>query len=127
MQTTLWGIAKRAKREPEARFRDLYRLLNVDNLRDCYQDLRRTSASGVDGITWVDYGEQLEENLCDLVQRLKAKRYQAKWVRRKHIPKGNGKTRPLGIPAIEDKIVQLGVSRILQSIYEEDVTAKSLN
>jgi RNA-directed DNA polymerase len=120
MQPTLLGIANRARKEPKARFRDLYRLLNEDNLRQCFHDLRRNAASGVDGMTWGDYGEHLDENLRDLVQRLKGKRYQAKWVRRKHIPKGGGKTRPLGIPAIEDKIVQLGVSKILQSIYEED-------
>jgi RNA-directed DNA polymerase len=105
MPSMLSGIAKRAKKEPEARFRDLYRLLNADNLRLAFLELRRNAAVGVDGVTWEAYGEKLESHLHDLVQRLKEKRYRAQLVRRKHIPKGDGKTRPLGIPALEDKIV----------------------
>jgi RNA-directed DNA polymerase len=120
LPTTLQGIAKRARREPGARFRNLYGLLNVEALGESYRSLRRNAASGVDGVTWEQYGERLGANLLDLEKRLKEKRYRAKQVRRKHIPKGNGKTRPLGIPALEDKIVQHAASRILQSIYEED-------
>jgi group II intron reverse transcriptase/maturase len=120
MPTSLRGIADRARKDKKARFRDLYRMLNVENLRECFYLLRRQAAPGVDGVSVADYEEKLEANLHDLVQRLKKKRYRAKLLRRKHIPKGEGKTRPLGIPALEDKIVQMAVSRILQSIYEAD-------
>lgn len=120
MPTSLRGIANRARREKAARFRDLYRLLNRDNLRHCFRALRKDAAAGVDRVTYADYAKGLEDNLEDLVERLKGKRYRAKLVRRRHIPKGDGKKRPLGIPALEDKLLQLAVSRILNAIYEED-------
>jgi RNA-directed DNA polymerase len=120
MPTSLRGIANRAIREPEHRFGDLYRLLNEQNLRWCFYQLRRRSAPGVDKVTFEQYERNLEDNLADLVERLKGKRYRAKLVRRKHIPKGNGKTRPLGIPALEDKLLQLAAAKILSAIYEGD-------
>lgn len=118
MPTSLRGIANRSRRDPGARFGDLYRLLNKDNLRECFGELRKSAAPGVDKVTVREYGENLEENLADLVERLKKGSYRAKRVRRKHIPKGNGKTRPLGIPAVEDKLLQLAVKKILEAIYE---------
>lgn len=120
MPTSLQGIANRARRDSKARFRDLYRLLNEDNLKLCFKELRKSAAPGVDKVTVQAYGENLDANVADLVGRLKGKRYKAKLVRRKHIPKGKGKTRPLGIPVVEDKLLQLAVTKILTAIYEAD-------
>jgi len=98
----------------------LYRRLNQDVLRLCFYRLRKDAASGVDGVTFQEYEKNLEANLTDLVGRLKRKAYRARMVRRKYIPKGNGKMRPLGIPALEDKLVQMAVTQILLAIYEVD-------
>ncbi|MCC5789529.1 MAG: group II intron reverse transcriptase/maturase [Opitutales bacterium] len=100
--------------------RNLYGLLTESNLRLCYEGLRKNAAPGVDRVTVREYGKNLDENLADLVKRLKQRRYRAKLVRRKHIPKGDGKTRPLGIPAVEDKLLQLCVTKILSAIYETE-------
>jgi group II intron reverse transcriptase/maturase len=118
MQTSLRGIADRARRDKKARFGNLYGLLNDANLRDCFYQLRKKAAPGVDGITFEQYEANLDTNLAKLVERLVLKRYHAKLVRRKYIPKANGKLRPLGIPALEDKLLQLAVARILEAIYE---------
>jgi len=120
MQTSLRGIAGRARRDKKARFRNLYGMLNEANLRWCFYKLNRKSAAGIDKVTFKEYEKDLETNLTDLVGRLKQKRYRARLVRRKYIPKPNGKSRPLGIPALEDKLLQMAVSKILVSIYEED-------
>jgi RNA-directed DNA polymerase len=120
MRTSLRGIANRARRDRKARFRDLYRLLNEANLRDCFYELRKSAAPGVDGVTFEDYERDLDANLADLVRRLVAKRYRAKLVRRKYIPKATGKFRPLGIPALEDKLLQMAAARVLEAIYEQD-------
>ena len=125
LPTSLRGIADRARREPQARMRNLYGLLDEANLRLCYEGLRTSAAPGVDRVTVRMYGEQLDENLKDLVGRLKRKSYRAKLVRRKHIPKGDGKTRPLGIPAVEDKLLQLCVTKILTAIYETEFLDQS--
>ena len=119
-QTSLRGIAKRAQTRKTHRFRDLYREINVVMLHACWQDLNKKAASGVDGVTAADYESNLESNIDDLVKRLKAKRYRAKLVRRHYIPKANGQKRPLGIPALEDKLVQLACSKLLTAIYEQD-------
>jgi len=120
MQTYLRGIANRARKDRRARFRHLYSLLNEDNLRWCFYQLRKDAAPGVDEVTFEQYERNLEENLGELVRRLKQKGYRAKLVRRRYIPKGNGKWRPLGIPALEDKLLQVAVARILTAIYEAD-------
>lgn len=120
MQTSLRGIANRARQDKEARFGNLCGLLSVDNLRMCFYGLRKNAATGIDGVTFEEYEERLEENLTELVESLKAKRYRAKLVRRRNIPKGGGKMRPLGIPALEDKVVQRACAEILKAIYEED-------
>lgn len=120
MQTSLRGIANRARSDRKARFRDLYRLLNEENLRGCFYQLRKTAAPGVDQVTFVEYEQNLDANVANLVERLKEKRYRAKLVRRKYIPKGNGKFRPLGIPALEDKLLQMAVAQVLTAIYEGD-------
>lgn len=120
MQTSLRGIANRAHRDKKARFGGLYRLLNEENLRSCFYQLRRSAAPGVDKVTFEEYERELDTNLADLVGRLKTNRYRAKLVRRKYIPKPNGKLRPLGIPALEDKLLQVAAARILEAIYEQD-------
>jgi len=120
MQTSLRGIAERAKRDRKARFRNLYGLLDEENLRWCFHQLRRSAAPGVDRVSFGQYEANLEDNLRDLVGRLRRKAYRAKLVRRKWIPKAGGKLRPLGIPALEDKLLQLAAARILESIYEQD-------
>jgi len=119
-QTYLRAIAEKARSQPQYRFRDLYRQLNEEVLRLCFYRLRKEAASGVDGVTFQEYEGHLEENLKDLVQRLKTKRYRARLVRRKYIPKGGGKFRGLGIPVLEDKIVQMAAAQLLLAIYEED-------
>jgi group II intron reverse transcriptase/maturase len=120
MSTFLQGLAKKAHEQPKHRFGNLYELLNEDFLYECWRDIRKDAAYGVDRVSAEDYEQNLDENIHDLVERLKRKQYRAKLVRRQYIPKGNGKLRPLGIPAVEDKLLQLAVTRILQAIYEQD-------
>ncbi len=118
--TSLRGIANRAKACKHHRFRDLYRTLNAEFLLHCWGDLNKSAASGVDEMTAEAYEQDLEENIQALVERLKTKRYRAKLVRRCYIAKENGKQRPLGIPALEDKLVQLACAKLLAAIYEQD-------
>jgi len=121
MQTSLRGIANRAANDKRHRFGDLYRLLNVANLKESFFKLRKDAATGIDGVTFEEYERDLDQNLSDLVSRLKTKRYRAKLIRRKLIPKpGSKKKRPLGIPVLEDKILQRAVADILSAIYEQD-------
>jgi RNA-directed DNA polymerase len=120
MQTFLQGIAKKAQAQPKHRFGNLYELLNETFLKECWRDIRKDAAYGVDRVSAEDYEQHLDENIHNLVERLKQKQYRAKLVRRQYIPKGNDQWRPLGIPATEDKLLQLAVTRILQAIYEQD-------
>src|SRR5213593_473593 len=120
VQTSLLGIAKKARSEKRYRFRNLYRELNEELLRDSWRLLRKDAALGVDQVSATEYEANLDENIQQLVERLKRKSYRAKLVRRHYIPKGEGKLRPLGIPAIEDKLLQLAVKRLLEAIYEQD-------
>jgi group II intron reverse transcriptase/maturase len=118
-------IANRAKARKHHRFRDLYRELNADFLKSCWGDLNKKAASGVDGVTAEAYQEHLDANIQNLAERLKTKKYRTKLVRRCYIPKENGKERPLGIPALEDKLVQLACAKLLTAIYEEDFVENS--
>ena len=120
-QTFLRAIAEKAYKDKQHRFGDLYRWLNQDVLRRCFYRLRKDAASGVDRVTFQEYEKNLEANLTDLVGRLKRKAYRARLVRRKNIPKGHtGKLRPLGIPVLEDKLLQVAATQILLAIYEVD-------
>ena len=118
--TSLQGIAIRAKACQHQRFRNLYQLLNAELLRESWGDLNKDADSGVDGVTAEEYQKDLASNIEALAERLKTKRYRAKLVRRCYIPKENGKQRPLGIPALEDKLVQLACGKVLNAIYEQD-------
>jgi len=120
MPTFLQGIANKAQAQPQHRFGNLYELLNEAYLKECWHDIRKDAAYGVDRVSAQDYEQHLDDNIHDLVERLKRKQYRAKLVRRVYIPKGDNRWRPLGIPAIEDKLLQLAVTRILQAIYEQD-------
>jgi len=118
--TKLALISPRAQKEPECQFTSLAHLLNTGFLKQCYFGLGRDRASGIDRVTWKGYGEQLDENLEDLVERMKAKRYKPLPAKRVYIPKDEHSVRPLGLPALEDKIVQKGIAWILEAIYEAD-------
>jgi RNA-directed DNA polymerase len=118
--TSLRGIAIKAKACAKHRFQDLYRYLNARFLMHCWKDLNKDAASGVDKVTAEAYEENLDANIQNLAKRLKDKRYRAKLVRRCYIPKDDGKERPLGIPALEDRLVQTACARILSSIFESD-------
>jgi len=105
MPTSLQGIAKKAAQLGKRRFGNLYEMLNEEFLLECWRDINKDAAYGVDEMSAREYGENLQENIRDLVGRLKRKSYRAKLIRRQYIPKGEGKWRPLGIPAVEDKLV----------------------
>lgn len=121
----LKGIAEKAKRDKTAKFENLYRLLNKDSLRMAWQVLNKRAAAGIDKVKAADYAQNLEANLDDLVLRLKEKRYRATPIRRQYIPKANGKMRPLGIPVLEDRLVQRATVFILEAIYEQDFLSVS--
>ena len=125
MQTSLEGIAKKAAAQPEYRFRNLAALLDAEFLQESWRDIKKNAAYGVDKVSAADYERHLAENIHDLVARLKRGGYHARLVKRKYIPKGEGKVRPLGIPVIEDKLLQRAVTRILEAIYEQDFLRSS--
>ena len=119
-RTKLALISKRAQEEPRCQFTSLAHLLDERFLKECYFELGRDRASGIDRVTGTEYGEDLYENLKDLVKRLKAKRYKPQPARRVYIPKDKHSKRPLGLPSLEDKVVQKGMVHILEAIYEAD-------
>ena len=118
--TSLRGRANKANADKRHRLRDLYRGVEAELWLDGWQDLKKEAASGVDQVTADAYAAILQGNIGALVQRLKTKRYRAKLVRRCDIPKANGTERPLGIPALEDKLVPLACAQLLTAIYEQD-------
>ena len=120
MPTSLQGLAEKAHSQKRYRFRNLYGMLTEERLTESWREIKKHAAYGVDQISAQDYEQHLEENIRDLVERLKQKRYRAKLVKRHYIPKGNGKLRPLGIPAVADKLLQVAVTRLLEAIYEQD-------
>jgi group II intron reverse transcriptase/maturase len=120
MSPGLLKVVERAQREPEGRFHALAHLIDMPALERAYRRQRADAAVGIDGVTKEQYGQALEVNLQDLHARLKAKRYRHQPIRRVHIPKAQGKTRPIGISAFEDKVVQDAVREVLEAIYEQD-------
>jgi len=113
-------VRQAAKQRKKERFTALLHHVTVDLLREAFYALKRKAAPGVDGLTWPDYEAELEDNLQDLHARVHRGAYRALPVRRRYIPKPGGKQRPLGIAALEDKIVQRAVVVVLNAIYEED-------
>ena len=113
-------VRQRARRDKEARFTALLHHVDLDRLRAAYRAISPKAAPGVDGETWAAYGQDLEASLQDLHTRVHAGRYRAKPSRRAYIPKADGRLRPLGIAALEDKIVQRAVVEVLNAIYEAD-------
>ncbi len=121
LQNALIRIRQAAESDKEAKFTALWHhVYNVDRLREAYFSLKRTAAPGIDGETWSDYGQSLEENLQDLSSRLQRGGYRARPVVRVMIPKADGKQRPIGVPVLEDKIVQRATVEVLNAIYETD-------
>lgn len=113
-------IAQLAKQDPTMAFTSLAHHIDLDWLKEAYRRTRKGGATGVDGQTAQEYAKDLEANLQSLLNRAKSGSYRAPPVRRVHIPKGNGETRPLGIPTFEDKILQRAIVMLLEPIYEQD-------
>jgi len=121
MPAVLERIRKAVKRDKKAKLTALYHhVYNVEHLKAAYYQLKRKAAAGVDEETWGHYGEDLEENLKDLSRRLRTEGYRATPVRRVYIPKADGRQRPLGIPSLEDKIVESVTAQIFSVIWEEE-------
>jgi RNA-directed DNA polymerase len=121
VHSALERVRQAAKEDKKQRFTALlHHVYDIERLRSAYLAIKRDAAAGVDGETWRHYREDLESNLQDLSDRLKRGAYRARPVRRVFIPKGGGGERPLGVPVLEDKIVQRAVVEVLNVIYEED-------
>jgi group II intron reverse transcriptase/maturase len=118
--TALERVGQRAKQKKGERFENLLSHIKVPLLKEAYERLNKKAAPGVDGVTWREYGENLDARLRDLQDRVHRGSYHPQPVRRVHIPKGDGKMRPLGIPALEDKVVQQAARMILEPIYERE-------
>ena len=125
VETRLKLITQMAKDDSKVKFTSIAHILNEEHLAQCYKALKKNKASGIDGVTVEEYGINLGKNLKELISRMKALQYYPQAVRRVYIPKGEGKVRGLGIPSVEDKIVQMGVKRILEAIYEVDFSDSS--
>ena len=125
MSPQLLKVMDRASKDPNMRFNSLAHLLNEAALKRAFGRIRKDAAVGVDGVDKEAYGENLDENIRSLHERLKAGRYRHKPIRRVHIPKGDGRTRPIGISTIEDKIVQGALCEVLEAIYEQDFVPSS--
>jgi group II intron reverse transcriptase/maturase len=121
LQQALARVRRAARRDRKGQLTTLWHhVYDVRRLREAYFSLERKAAPGVDGETWQHYGEDLERNLQDLVGRLKRGAYRAKPVRRVTIPKDDGRERPIGIPTLEDKIVQRSAAEVMGAVYETD-------
>jgi group II intron reverse transcriptase/maturase len=126
VSTKLDRIAKKASTDMDCQFTCLYHLMNKELLLECFTQLKGKAVSGIDNITKEQYAMNLDANLDNLVERLDKMAYQPQPVLRVYIPKaGSQRKRPLGIPAFEDKLVQAGIVKILQVIYEQDFLADS--
>ncbi len=125
MTTALRNIAIKARHHPQHRFQNVYGLLTPELLYQSWGQLNKQAASGIDGITPSLYASDLRDNIQGLSTQLKEKRYRANTIKRVDIPKGNGQQRPLGLPTVEDKVVQQSVSQILQRIWEADFVPNS--
>ena len=119
LSTKLNRLSEIARQDPKLKFTSLAHLLNAECLKESYRELNPYAVTGVDRVSYGEYGKRLDENIANLVERLKAKRYRAVDIRGVRIPKPEGGRRPLGILVLEDKIAQRGVTKILSPIYEQ--------
>jgi retron-type reverse transcriptase len=120
-RSALERVREVAERDKRVRFTTLlHHVYNVEHLRAAYHALKRDAAPGIDGETWEHYGQALEANLADLAGRLKRGAYRARPVKRTYIPKADGRQRPLGIPTLEDKLVQRAMADVMNAIWEAD-------
>jgi len=113
-------VRQAARQDRDVRFTALLHHVSVDRLREAYRAIRPDAAAGVDGVTWQDYGSDLEASLADLHARVHRGAYRARPTRRVFIPKPDGRLRPLGVAALEDKILQRAVVEVLNAVYEQD-------
>jgi len=121
VSTRLQRIAESASAHPDRIFYSIHHAIDLDLLREAYRRTRKSGAPGIDGETAAEYASQLEVRLESLLHRLRSGTYRAPPVRRAHIPKGDGsKTRPIGVPTFEDKVLQRAVAMVLEAIYEQD-------
>ena len=121
VNSALDRVRQAAEKDRKLKFTALlHHIYDCSRLREAYESLKREAVAGVDGETWRHYGQNLEENLLDLSERLKRGAYRAKPVKRVYIPKSDGRQRPLGVTALEDKIVQKSTVLVLNAIYETD-------
>lgn len=121
LPSVLERVRQAARRDKGLRFTTLWHhVYEVDRLRAAYLATKREAAPGIDGETWTQYGQALEDNLQDLSERLRRGAYRAKPVRRVYIPKPDGRQRPIGVPVLEDKIVQRAATEVLGAVYEAD-------
>jgi RNA-directed DNA polymerase len=118
MSQGLEGVRRAAKERKQEKFTALLHHLTIDLLRESFQGMNRKASAGIDGRTWKEYEQGVEDRLRDLHDRVHRGAYRAQPSRRVYIPKGDGRQRPLGVAALEDKIVQQAVTRILNRIYE---------
>jgi retron-type reverse transcriptase len=120
VSSALQRVREVASKDRQVRFTALLHHVTVDLLRDSFYALKRQAAPGVDGLTWQEYEEGLEDRLASLHQRVHAGTYRAQPSKRAYIPKPDGRKRPLGIAALEDKVVQQAVVTVLNQVYEAD-------
>src|SRR5579859_5578079 len=120
VSSDLGRVRRAARKDGDVRFTALLHHVTVDRLREAYRAISPNAAAGVDGVTWRDYGPDLEANLSDLHARVQRGAYRARPVRRVFIPKPDGRLRPLGVAALEDKVLQRAVVEVLNAIYEQD-------
>ena len=127
VQSALGRIRQAAVKDKQAKFTSLmHHIYNLSMMREAYYGLKRDAAPGVDGETWRQYGENLESNLEELSARLRRGAYRAKPVRRVFIAKADGRQRPLGVTALEDKLVQRATVTVLNGIYEIDFSVSRM-
>jgi group II intron reverse transcriptase/maturase len=120
METKLTLITRRAQGDKACKFNNLMHLINQSSLLESFRMLKKGKAAGVDGMSIEEYEKDWQKNVADLLTRLKSMSYRPQPVKRVYIPKGNGEQRPLGIPTVEDKLVQMCFARILEAVYEPD-------
>lgn len=118
MSTKIARINQIAKERPDEVFTSIYHLINFELLKECFIELEGNKATGIDKVTKKEYAENLENNLNNIVERLKRMGYRPSPARRVNIPKANGKIRQLAIANFEDKIVQMALKKIIEAIYE---------